>query len=110
MGGAIGFYDGLFGPGAGSFLTMGLVALFGFGVTRAAGNTKMVNLMSNLGGLAMFIPAGDVVWPAAVAMAAGQVVGGYLGAKTGIHFGAKLIRPLVVIVSVLLALRLLLFR
>jgi uncharacterized protein len=110
MGGAIGFYDGLFGPGTGSFLTMGFVALFGFGVTRAAGNTKMVNLMSNLGGLAMFIPAGDVVWPAAVAMAVGQIAGGYLGARTGIRFGANLIRPLVVIVSVLLAVRLLFFR
>src|SRR5688572_17702110 len=41
MGMTIGFYDGLFGPGTGSFLTMGFVALFGFGVTRAAGNTKM---------------------------------------------------------------------
>lgn len=106
----IGFYDGLFGPGTGSFLTMGFVALFGLGVTRAAGNTKVLNLMSNLGALAMFIPAGDVVWPAAAAMAAGQLVGGYLGAKTGIRFGAKLIRPLVVIVSVILALRLLVFR
>jgi uncharacterized protein len=110
MGATLGFYDGLFGPGTGSFMTMAFVTLFGFGLTRAAGNTKAVNLMSNLGGLAMFVAAGDVVWPAAVAMAAGQVVGGYVGAKTGIRFGAKLIRPLVVIVSVLLALRLLLFR
>jgi uncharacterized membrane protein YfcA len=109
MGATIGFYDGLFGPGTGSFLTMGFVALFGFGVTRAAGNTKMVNLMSNLGSLATFIPAGDVLWTAALAMAAGQVVGGYIGARTGIRFGAKLIRPLVVVVSVALALRLLFF-
>jgi uncharacterized membrane protein YfcA len=109
MGLSIGFYDGLFGPGTGSFLTMGFVALFGFGVTRAAGNTKMVNLMSNLGGLAMFIPAGDVIWSAALAMAVGQVAGGYIGARTGIRFGAKLIRPLVVVVSVVLALRLLFF-
>lgn len=110
MGFGIGFYDGLFGPGTGSFLTMGFVALFGLGVTRAAGNTKVLNLMSNLGALALFIPAGDVVWPAAAAMAGGQIVGGYLGAMTGIRFGAKLIRPLVVIVSVILALRLLIFR
>jgi hypothetical protein len=109
MGATIGFYDGLFGPGTGSFLTMGFVALFGFGVTRAAGNTKMVNLMSNLGSLATFIPAGDVLWTAALAMAAGQVVGGYIGARTGIRFGAKLIRPLVVVISVALALRLLFF-
>jgi uncharacterized membrane protein YfcA len=110
MGMTIGFYDGIFGPGTGSFLTMGFVALFGFGVTRAAANTKLVNLMSNLGSLAMFVPAGDVLWPAAIAMAAGQIAGGYIGARAGIRFGAKLIRPLVVGVSVVLALRLLLFR
>lgn len=110
MGALIGFYDGLFGPGTGSFLTMGFVALFGLGVTRAAGNTKILNLASNLGALALFIPSGDVLWPAAIAMACGQIVGGYVGALTGIRFGAKLIRPLVVVVSVLLAGRLLFFR
>lgn len=110
MGAIVGFYDGLFGPGTGSFLTMGFVALFGLGVTRAAGNTKILNLCSNLGALALFIPSGDVVWAAAGAMAVGQLVGGYLGALTGIRFGAKLIRPLVVVVSLILAGRLLIFR
>jgi uncharacterized membrane protein YfcA len=110
MGAAIGFYDGIFGPGTGSFLTMGFVALFGLGVTRAAGNTKILNLASNLGALALFIPSGDVVWAAAGAMAVGQIVGGYFGALTGIRFGAKLIRPLVVAISVILAIKLLFFR
>jgi uncharacterized membrane protein YfcA len=110
MAAIVGFYDGLFGPGTGSFLTMGFVALFGFGVTRAAGNTKAINLMSNAGALAFFLPAGDVVLPVAAVMILGQIVGGYLGARTGIRFGAKLIKPLVVIISVALALRLLFFR
>jgi uncharacterized membrane protein YfcA len=110
MGFFFGYYDGLFGPGTGSFFTMAFVTLFGLGVTRAAGHTKAVNLMSNLGALALFVPAGDVLWPAAIAMALGQVAGGYLGALAGIRLGARLIRPLVVIVSVVLALRLLLFR
>lgn len=110
MAALVGFYDGLFGPGTGSFLTMGFVALFGFGVTRAAGNTKAINLMSNAGALALFLPAGDVVLPVAAVMIAGQIVGGYLGARTGIRFGARLIKPLVVIISVALALRLLFFR
>jgi uncharacterized membrane protein YfcA len=87
---------------------MGFVALFGLGITRAAGHTKALNLFSNLGALVLFIPAGDVVWPAALVMAVGQIAGGYLGALTGIRFGAKLIRPLVVAVSVILAVRLLL--
>lgn len=110
MGFCIGFYDGIFGPGTGSFLTMGFVTLFGLGLTRAVGNTKFLNLISNIGALALFIPSGDVVWSAAIAMAIGQVAGGYLGAVTGIRFGAKLIRPMVVIISVVLALRLLVFR
>ncbi|MGV8853840.1 MAG: TSUP family transporter [Devosia sp.] len=110
LGFAIGFYDGIFGPGTGSFFTIGFVMLFGLGITRASGNTKVLNLVSNLAALAIFIPSGDVVWPVAVAMAAGQVLGGYIGARTGIRFGARVIRPLVVVVSILLALRLLFFR
>ena len=110
LGFAIGFYDGIFGPGTGSFFTIGFVMLFGLGMTRASGNTKVLNLVSNLAALAIFIPAGDVVWPVAIAMAAGQIAGGYIGARTGIRFGAKVIRPLVVVVSIALAVRLLVFR
>lgn len=110
MGLLIGFYDGVFGPGTGSFLTIGFVMLFGLGLTRASGNTKVLNLVSNLAALTIFIPAGDVVWPAALAMAAGQLVGGYIGARTGIRYGARIIRPLVVVVSIALALRLLIWR
>jgi len=110
MGFVIGFYDGGLGPGTGSFMTVGFVTLFGLGLTRAAGHTKVLNMISNLGALALFIPTGDVVWPVAAIMIAGQIVGGYLGARTGIRFGARLIRPLVVVISIGLALRLLVFR
>jgi uncharacterized membrane protein YfcA len=109
LGAVVGFYDGAFGPGTGTFMTVGFVALFGLGLTRAAGHTKILNLTSNLGALALFVPSGDVVWTAAAAMAIGQLLGGYLGAITGIRFGARLIRPLVVIVSIALALKLLFF-
>ena len=109
LGFAIGFYDGLFGPGTGSFFTIGFVLLFGLGLTRASGNTKVLNLVSNLAALGIFMVAGDVVWPAAIAMAIGQVLGGYIGARTGIRFGARVIRPLVVLVSIALAVRLLVF-
>lgn len=110
MGFGIGFYDGVFGPGTGSFLTIGFVMLFGLGLTRASGHTKILNLTSNLAALTIFIPAGDVVWPAGIAMAIGQLAGGYIGARTGIRYGARIIRPLVVVVSIALAVRLLVFR
>ena len=110
MGFVIGFYDGIFGPGTGSFFTVAFVTLFGFGLTRAAGHTKALNLVSNSAALVVFIFAGDVVWPAALAMAIGQIAGGYIGARAGIRFGARLIRPLVILVSIAMALRLLFAR
>ncbi|MHA6729289.1 TSUP family transporter [Devosia sp. A369] len=110
LGLVVGFYDGIFGPGTGSFFAIGFVMLFGLGLTRASGNTKILNLVSNLAALVIFIPAGAVVWPVAIAMAIGQIIGGYIGARTGIRYGAKIIRPLVVVVSIALALRLLFFR
>ncbi|GGA56516.1 TSUP family transporter [Pelagibacterium lentulum] len=105
----IGFYDGIFGPGTGSFFMLAFVALFGLSATRASAHTKVLNVTSNLAALALFIPAGDVVWSAAAAMAIGQIIGGYLGALTGIRFGAKIIRPLVIVVSIALAIRLIIF-
>ena len=107
LGFCVGYYDGLFGPGTGSFFTIAFVTLFGLGLTRAAGHTKLLNMTSNYAALALFIPSGDVVWPVALTMAVGQLTGGYLGALTGIRFGAKIIRPLVVVVSIALALKLL---
>lgn len=109
MGFAIGFYDGIFGPGTGSFFTIGFVLLFGLGLTRATGSTKLLNLVSNAAALLVFIPSGHVVWPIALVMALGQIVGGYAGARIGIRFGAKIIRPMVVVVSIALALKLLFF-
>jgi len=109
LGFAVGFYDGVFGPGTGSFFTIGFVLLFGLGLIRATGNTKVLNLISNLAALVLFIPQGYVVWPVAIVMALGQIIGGYVGARTGIRYGAKVIRPLVVVVSIVMAIKLLFF-
>ncbi len=103
----IGFYDGIFGPGTGTFFTISFVTLFGLGLIKASAHAKMLNLTSNAASLALFIPAGDVVWQIGVVMAAGQVAGGYLGARAGIRYGVKFVRPLVIFVSVVMALRLL---
>ncbi|MCF4097757.1 TSUP family transporter [Maritalea mediterranea] len=107
MGFIIGFYDGIFGPGTGSFFTAGFVTLFGFGITRAVGSTKVLNATSNAAALMFFIFAGEVIWIIGAAMIVGQIGGGYLGAITGMRFGARLIKPLIVIISIAMALRLL---
>jgi uncharacterized protein len=100
-------YDGLLGPGTGSFFMLGLVALAGMGVLRATAQTKVLNLASNVGSLAVFAAIGGVWWGLGLAMAAAQVAGARLGARLAMRRGARLIRPLLVTVSTLLALRLL---
>jgi uncharacterized membrane protein YfcA len=96
----IGFYDGFFGPGTGSFFAMGGVALRGLGVIKATATAKTLNFGSNVAALAIFVIGGQVVWAATAAMIAGQLAGATVGARTMIRGGTRLIRPLVVTVSV----------
>lgn len=103
----IGGYDGLFGPGTGSFFMIALVGLAGYGVLKATAHTKLLNLSSNLGGFAVFAAFGTIEWRYALAMAVAQVAGGQLGARSAMSFGVKLIKPLLVTVSIALAIRLL---
>lgn len=104
-----GFYDGFFGPGAGSFYTLGLLALLGYNAPRATANTKVMNLSSNIASLGMFLVAGQVLWQAAIVMAAAQILGGFTGAHLVMRHGTRLIRPVLVIVSIALSLKLLLY-
>lgn len=103
----IGFYDGLFGPGTGTFFMLGLVTLLGMGVLRATVHTKIANAGSNLGSLAVFAAMGAIDFKIGLAMAAGAFTGAQIGARLAMHFGAGLIRPLLVIVCFGLAVRLL---
>ena len=105
---AIGFYDGFFGPGTGSFFALALVALFGFGVTRATANTKLLNFTSNVASLLLLATAGKVLWPLAMSMAVASMAGAFLGARLALRFGAQLIRPLLVVISLALTARVLL--
>jgi uncharacterized membrane protein YfcA len=103
----LGFYDGMFGPGTGSFLMLGFVALAGFGVLKATAHTKFLNFGSNIGGFAVFLATGAVLWKVGLVMAAGQIIGARLGSRFAMRQGARVIKPLLVTVSVLLAVRLL---
>lgn len=100
-------YDGLFGPGTGSFFMIAFVTLAGYGVLKATAHTKLLNFASNLGSLLVFIFSGGVWWMVGFAMALGQVAGAAIGAKVAMRIGAKVIRPLLVVTSTAMALRLL---
>ncbi len=103
----VGFYDGLLGPGTGSFYMMALVALGGFGVLRATGTTKVLNLASNVGGLTAFALVASPWWATGLVMGAAQVAGAQVGARLAVRVGARVIKPVLVVTSTALALRLL---
>jgi len=103
----IGFYDGFFGPGTGSFFFAVIVLLLGWGAKRATGTTKLLNFSSNIASLIIFAAGGQVFWELGLAMGTGQVIGAWLGSHLAIKHGAKLIKPLVVVVSIALSIKLL---
>ena len=103
----VGWYDGFFGPGTGSFFITGLVAVFGFGLTRAVAHTKLLNFASNLAGLAVLVVGGHAVWVVGLAMAVGSMAGGQVGAHLAIRFGTKAVRPLLIVMCLGLTAKLL---
>ena len=107
IGGAIGLYDGFFGPGAGTFYTTSLVALRGYGLTKATALTKLFNWTSNIASVLFFAIGGHLYWLLGLCMAAGAMAGAWLGSHTALKFGARLIRPVLVVISLGLTGRLL---
>ena len=104
----IGIYDGFYGPGTGTFLMLLLPALAHLSLGHAAGITKAINLSTNVAALAVFL-AGDAVI-VGLGLCAGlfNIAGNYLGARTFTHDGAKVVRPVILVVLVLFAVRLIL--
>lgn len=105
--GAIGFYDGFFGPGTGSFLMAALILLGGFGVTQSLARAKILNFTSNIASLLIFSIFGNILWILGLVMGVGQFVGAYFGAKLASKHGIKIIKPLIVIMSIAISARLL---
>lgn len=102
LGAVIGFYDGVFGPGTGSFLAFLFIRFFAFDFLHAAA-AKIVNLMTNLAALMFFVPSGHILWKFALPMAACNMLGGMVGARLAISGGVKLIRVLfLILVTVLI--------
>ncbi|MEH8055979.1 TSUP family transporter [Gallibacterium anatis] len=95
----IGFYDGFFGPGTGSFLCVAFVTLLGFNLSKATAHAKILNFTSNFTSLIFFILGGEVYWTLGFVMMIGGFLGARLGAKMVLTKGQKLIRPMVVIMA-----------
>ena len=95
----IGFYDGFFGPGTGSFLSLACVTLLGFNLAKATAHAKVLNFTSNIASLIFFLIGGQIMWVVGLAMMAGQFIGANLGAKMVLSKGKTLIRPMVVVMS-----------
>lgn len=102
----IGFYDGLLGPGTGAFFMLAFVAMAGHGILKATAHTKLLNFASNVGGLAGFLIVLSPLWMIGLAMGAAQVAGAYVGSSLASRIGAKLIKPLLVIASSAMAVKL----
>lgn len=97
----IGFYDGFFGPGTGSFWPVAFVLLLGFNLVKATGFTKLMNFTSNIVSLILFWIGGNIVWIPGLCMGLGEIFGARLGARLVITKGARFIRP--VFIAVVLA-------
>ncbi|MCF8041308.1 MAG: TSUP family transporter [Desulfarculaceae bacterium] len=102
----IGFYDGFFGPGAGAFWATAYVGFLGYNLRQATAHTKVLNLVSNLSALAVFLIQGNILWSAGLVMGVGQLLGARLGSNLVISMGAKLVRPLIIAVSLAISLKL----
>lgn len=106
IGGGIGLYDGLVGPGTGTFFTIALVSVLGYGFLQATTLTKLANLTTNLSAIAVFAHSGHVVWGLALTMAAANLCGGLLGARTAVRRGNAFVRKVFLVVIALLAAKL----
>ena len=97
-----GFYDGFFGPGAGTLMMFALVRWFGYDFLRAAATTKVLNLTTNFAALVLFMLTGNVLYAMALPMAAFNIAGGFLGAHFAVRGGSRFIRTVFFVVVVAL--------
>lgn len=99
----IGTYDGFYGPGTGTFLLLVFCYLAKIDVRTASGNVKLVNLSSNIGALVTSLTAGKVLVPLGLTAAVFAIAGQYIGAGLALKNGSKIVRPVILVVLILLA-------
>ena len=104
-GAVIGFYDGIFGPGTGSFLMLVLVASLGYAFITASAIAKVVNVSTNLGAILIFGIHGAIIWQIGLALGVANVTGAVLGSRLAIRGGSTLVRKVFLIVTVALIIK-----
>ena len=102
----LGFYDGFFGPGTGSFLIFAFIGILGFDFLRASASAKVINLSTNLAATIYFASTNNIIYSIALPMAACNVLGAIIGAKLAIAKGSAFIRVLFIAVVSLLIIKL----
>lgn len=102
LGVVLGFYDGFFGPGAGSFMIFGFVRLFGMDFLHASASAKILNAATNAGALALFLPDGHVIWALGLGMAVCNIAGAQFGARLAIRHGSGFVRNVFLLMTSLL--------
>lgn len=103
IGVSLGFYDGFFGPGTGSFLIFAFVRLFGMDMLHASASAKIINLATNLGALGYFLLHHGVMWEIGLLMALANIAGAQVGTHLAVRHGNRFIRHLLLlVVSVLI--------
>ena len=101
----IGFYDGIFGPGTGSFLMLILVASLGYAFTTASAIAKVVNVATNVGAIMVFGVNGAVLWQIGIILGIANISGAVIGARLAIKGGSTLVRNVFLLVTVALILK-----
>ena len=101
----VGFYDGFYGPGAGTFMLLLLAGMAKLSVQKANGVTKAINFTTNIAALAVYFFNGKVIWPLGLIAGAFSIAGNYIGAKFFEKGGAKIVRPVILIVLSLFFIR-----
>lgn len=106
LGTMIGAYDGLLGPGTGTFLVISLVGVLGYSFLEASAKAKIVNVATNAAALIVFVPHGAVLWGVGLVLALANMAGGYLGSRTAIARGAGFVRVAFLVVVTVLVVKL----
>lgn len=101
----VGFYDGFFGPGTGSFLVLGFVMLLGFEFVEASAYSKLINCMTNVGALLVFVSQGKYILEIAILMAICNVAGNLVGSRVALKRGNDFVRIFFLLVVILMIAR-----